>query len=57
MTHVAQACLDGDRDKDKALIAETIQTCLGNLCHKTIKGSIRNIFDNSVNVGDDKSVC
>ena len=38
-------------------ISITIQTCLGNLCHKSIKGSIRYIFDKGVNVCDDKSVC
>ena len=36
-------------------ISITIQTRLGNLCHKSIKGSIRYIFDNGVNVCDDKS--
>ena len=29
MSQVAQACLDGDRDKDKAFIAETMK-CIGN---------------------------
>ena len=43
-------------DECFVFITITIQTCLSNLRHKTIEGSIRYIFDDSVDMSDDKSV-
>ena len=44
-------------DKCFVFITITIQMCLSDLHHETIEGSIRYIFNDSVDTSDDKSVC
>ena len=43
-------------DKCFVFITITIQTCLSDLRHETIEGSIRYIFNDCVDMCDDKSV-
>ena len=47
---------DGFSNQCFIVITISIQSCLCDLCHKTVESCIRNIFDDSVDMCDDKTM-